>query len=153
MDPTRWLLIVAVLLSGCSREQSGSTASGAGHASSSSATHVLTGCLIGDTAVYSDIRIDTAETGDASGVQITLRRTGARWQGQTAEAAGELGSGVPIARVVLTPPDSIILDMPQELGAPDTSHFRGRISCDSLWGQQLIYRESPPSRAMYRRVR
>lgn len=102
--------------------------------------------------MFSDIEVDTAETGDASGLQITLRRSPNGWHGEVAEAAGELGQNAPVAGLVVQAPDSVRFGMLVD-GTADTAVFRGRASCDSLWGQQRTFARDPWEAKSYHRVR
>jgi hypothetical protein len=113
-------------------------------------THALFGCLIGDSAVYSNIARDTA-TDSVAGIEISLWHAGDGIDGATTDAPAKLERSVPIARVRLTGRDSVLLDMPH-VNALDTSTFAGRVTCDSLWGRQQTSRSSLARDASYRRV-
>src|SRR5690349_7466936 len=74
-DP-RLLALARTLVVGCGQERPAQAAGGAVASGDAAATasHPVATCLEGDSVVFSDVVVDTAETGDASGVQITLRR-------------------------------------------------------------------------------
>lgn len=112
--------------------------------------HVLFGCLVGDSAVYSDVGADSV-AGGASGITINFWQAGDGIDGSSA-AGGVPERSVPLASVQLTGPDSVVLNIPREASSPDTSVFVGRVACDSLWGHQQTSRTSPPRNASYRRV-
>jgi hypothetical protein len=112
--------------------------------------HVLFGCLIGDSAVYSDVQPVAA--GGVSGVRITLWHAGDGIDGSTVLAAGELGPSMPVAGVRLVGRDSIELDVLHDAAAPDTSFLVGRVSCDSLWGRQRTSRAAASRQASYGRL-
>jgi hypothetical protein len=116
-------------------------------------THVLFGCLVGDSAVYTDAATDPA-TGDTSGVRITFWQAGDGIDGSTAPvAAGAVGQSEPLAGIRLLGRDSLELEIQRDVAsAPDTIHFAGRADCDSLQGRQLTRRGTSPSEARYRRV-
>ena len=116
--------------------------------------HVLFGCLVEDSAVYTDAAADPA-TGDTSGVRITFWQAGDGIDGSTAPvaAAGAVGQSEPLVGIRLLGRDSLELEIQRDVAsAPDTIVFAGRADCDSLQGRQLTRRGTSPSEAAYRRV-
>jgi hypothetical protein len=110
----------------------------------------LFGCLVGDSAVYGDVRVDP-ETGDTVGVTLSFWRSGASVHGTTVLASGGVADTVPFTRVQLSGDDSLAFDTPHP-AEPDTIRFLGRVDCNRLWGRQRNRRESPSRPALYRRL-
>lgn len=112
--------------------------------------HKIFGCLVGDSAVFADVRPDP-ESGDSSGVWITLVRAGSGIDGwREIGSAGRVDT-LPFLRVQLIGEDSIAIDAPAA-ETDDTSRFIGRVSCERLWGRQRERRDRPSTSATYRRI-
>lgn len=110
----------------------------------------LFGCLVGDSAVYGDVRVDP-ETGDTVGVTLAFWRANQSVYGTTILASGGRADTVPFARVQLSGPDSLAFDTQHPLEL-DTIRFIGRVDCNRVWGRQRNRRESPSRPALYRRL-
>jgi hypothetical protein len=107
-------------------------------------------CLVGDSAVYGDVRVDP-ETGDTVGVTLGFWRSGLSVYGTTIITSGGRTDTVPFARVQLSGPDSVAFDTPHPFEL-DTIRFIGRVDCNRVWGRQRNRRESPSRPAVYRRL-
>jgi len=112
-------------------------------------THTIFGCLVLDTAVYADARLDTF--GDSIGVRITLWRAGGGIDGSRTNI-GEQTPPLPLSAARLFGRDSIMLEFPASLDPMETSRFVGRVSCDKLWGRQRNVSEAPTRPVTYGRV-
>lgn len=110
----------------------------------------LFGCLVGDSAVFGDVRVDP-ETGDTVGITLSFWRGGGSVHGTTILASGGVADTIPFARVQLSGDDSLAFDTPHPTD-PDTIRFIGRLDCNRLWGRQRNRRESPSRPALYRRL-
>lgn len=108
--------------------------------------HVLFGCMVGDSAVYSNVERDSA-----AGIRIMLWQAGDGVDGAT-EAALDPTHSVPVAGIRLVARDSVLIDISRSVNAPDTTHFVGRVACDSLWGRQEDSRKSPARDVTFRRL-
>ncbi|HST62833.1 MAG TPA: hypothetical protein VLK84_29270 [Longimicrobium sp.] len=90
-----------------------------------------------DTLVFSDVTL-SAETGDASGTEISLWQEGTAWRGATREAEGELGSPRPLESLALDPRDGRIA-LAYGNGSGDVFRFQGAFSCERLSGAWELY--------------
>ena len=84
---------------------------------------------------FDDLSTD-ATTGDQSGLQFEFTDTGATTVGTVREAAGELGGRTPLTDLVIGADDSLSFN---DVTGRDTARFRGRFSCDSIWGRWAPY--------------
>ncbi|MHB1224640.1 MAG: hypothetical protein ACYC2G_11460 [Gemmatimonadaceae bacterium] len=116
------------------------------------ATHVIFGCLEGDSAVYAGPSEDAAG-GGVPDVRITLWPAGDAMDGSVMVGAGMGGESSPLAGIRLVGNDSIALTIADGPSATDTSAFTGRVACDSLWGGQRGHRQAQSRQITYRRVR
>jgi hypothetical protein len=113
-------------------------------------SHAIFDCLVGDSVVYADLRLDSF--GDTVGVRITLWHAGDGIDGSRADV-GEPVPPLALTGVRLFAKDSIMLDFPATSDPGETSRFLGRVSCDRMWGKQRNYREAPTRPVSYARVR
>jgi len=91
----------------------------------------------GDTVRYGRLRT-SEETGDVSGMVVSLwLDTAGRWRGDVRVATGELGRPVPLSEVAVAKDEGQINFSAGSGG--DTRRFRGRISCDSIWGTEVLF--------------
>lgn len=92
---------------------------------------------VGDTLRYGRLRT-SEETGDVAGVIVSFWIDAAgSWRGDIRVAAGELGGPVPLSDVaVLKGPGQVSYSAGS---GGDTRRFRGKISCDSIWGTEVLF--------------
>ncbi len=165
---TQWVaLFCALLATGCSQENASSATRRTTErpqgtqvsAVTDAAESPLSRCLVPDfmqgnrhTLVYSDFGVDTAYTGDISGVRMYIHRDSSGWSGDYQEAAGEWGSVHPGVEIDLNEATgSLSLNVPHGPDLPDTTRFQGTISCDSIWGTQTIYKAQGSHHIVYKR--
>src|SRR5688572_30274990 len=119
--------LVLILIGGCSYDSDSGAAVKEGESPSQEFMASALGSCIGERVIiYSDFRVDTAVTGDISGLRYYLHPSAGSWSGEYQEAAGEWGgvhSGV-LARIDPAT-DSIVLTAPTSPGSADTVWLRG----------------------------
>lgn len=99
---------------------------------------------------YSDVT-RSLETYDESGVEISLHRMTGEWTGTVRTADGERGEAKPLVFLeVDTAKQQIFFGF--STGA-DTAKFSGRLSCDALSGELILYRTVIIPDKLYLRVR
>lgn len=102
---------------------------------------LASGCSLppaaGDTVRYGRLRT-SEETGDLSGVMVSvwIDRAGS-WRGDVRVAAGELSGPVPLSEIAVSKNEGHISYSAGSGG--DTRRFRGRITCDSIWGTEVLF--------------
>lgn len=78
------------------------------------------------------------ETGDVTGTVLSFWRNDAKlWEGSLQVAAGELGGPEAFTTLRLSETTGILEYGAGQAGSERT--FRGRISCDSVWGMESLF--------------
>lgn len=104
----------------------------------------------GDTLRYGRLRTSD-ETGDVSGLVVALWIDAAgSWRGEIRVAAGELGGPVPLSDVAVLKGEGQVSYSAGSGG--DTRRFRGKISCDSIWGTEVLFGGLDSTKRSYPRV-
>lgn len=93
----------------------------------------------------------SSETGDVSGIEISLQENQGRWSASARVARGELGGATPLLNTMVdTTAGTLAFALPQR---SDTSRFDGHVSCDSIWGRWSPYPGIIDSAKVFPRMR